>query len=390
MTDTFTHKCPNCGGPLLFDPKDQMFHCEYCLSVYTEAEVTSYESSQRKAHLEDEQKQYIEPELTFTAESQKEDMTPEDTATFKEATGSDGLTNDTLEGAMELFNCPSCGAQIVTEATTAATYCYYCHNPVVLSGRLSGNFLPEKVLPFAIEKEEAIEKFLAWTKKKWFIPKDFFNKQQIDLMTGVYFPYWVVDAQIDGQLNGTGTAIRIWRVGDIEYTETKQFDVERQGKISFTELIKNALSKNVQQKMVEAVQPFLIDKAVSFKSQYLAGFQAEKRDIEYETIQNAIQNELKDYSESLLRDTASGYTTLTNLRTDISLNSEKNHYMLLPIWVVTYRSNSQSKKVYYYAMNGQTGKVSGILPVSYKRLGLFTFGIFAAILAIFLIGGWFI
>lgn len=390
MTDTFTHKCPNCGGPLLFDPKDQKFHCEYCLSVYTEAEVTAYEASQRDAHLEKNTDQTYESDLTFTADSQVDEMTVEEKSAFKEASGTDTMDEDTLEGAMELFDCPSCGAQIVTEATTAATYCYYCHNPVVLSGRLSGKFLPEKVLPFAIEKEEAVEKFLAWAKKKWFIPKDFFNKEQIDKMTGVYFPYWVVDAQIDGQMNGLGTTIRIWRIGDIEYTETKQFDVQRQGKISFKELIKNALSKNVQQKMVEAVQPFLLDKAVSFKSQYLAGFQAEKRDIEYEAIQQSIQNELKEYSESILKDTASGYTTLTKLRTDISLDNEKNHYMLLPIWVVTYRSNDQSKKVYYYAMNGQTGKVSGILPISYKRLGLFTFGIFATILAIFLIGGWFI
>ncbi|MCA5012576.1 MULTISPECIES: TFIIB-type zinc ribbon-containing protein [unclassified Enterococcus] len=380
MTDTFTHKCPNCDGPLLFDPKDQKFHCEYCLNVYTETEVTAYEQSQRDAHLEDPT---IEEELTYTADAKADRMNSDETAAFDD-------TSDSNKDDMELFNCPSCGAQIVTEATTAATYCYYCHNPVVLSGRLSGTFLPEKVLPFAIEKEEAVETFLAWTKKKWFIPKDFFNKEQIDKLTGVYFPYWVVDADINGQLNAMGTTLRVWRVGDLEYTETKQFEVTRQGKISFKELIKNALSKNTQQKMVETVQPFPIDKARSFKSQYLAGFQAEKRDIEYEAIQQAIQNELKDYSESLLRDTAAGYTSLTKLRTDISLADEKNHYMLLPIWLVTYRSNEQSKKVYYFAMNGQTGKVSGILPVSYKRLGLFTFGLFSLLLALFLIGGWFI
>ena len=55
---------------------------------------------------------------------------------------------------MDLFLCPNCGAEIVTDATTAATYCYFCHNPVVLSGRLSGEFLPNKVLPFAIEKKK--------------------------------------------------------------------------------------------------------------------------------------------------------------------------------------------------------------------------------------------
>lgn len=381
METTFTHKCPNCGGPLLFNPKDQKFHCEYCLNIYTEEEVTRYEQQQHEAHLENPSTTTAEENLTFTAKE-------ESSATQQTETTENETTADA--GTMEIFNCPSCGAQIVTDATTAATYCYYCHNPVVLAGRLSGEFLPENVLPFTIEKDEAIEKFLAWTKKKWFIPRDFFSKNQIDKLTGVYFPYWVVDAEVDGQLQATGTSIRIWRVGDIEYTETKRFNVGRSGKLSFKELVKNALSKNVQQKMVEGVQPFLIDQAVPFKSQYLAGFQAEKRDIEYEAIKKHVQQELQDYSESLLRDSASGYTTLTNVRTDISLNQENNHYMLLPIWLVTYRSQEQSKKVYYYAMNGQTGKVSGVLPISYTRLGLATLGIFAGLLALFLLGGYFL
>lgn len=377
--DTFTHKCPNCGGPLLFDPKDQKFHCEYCLNVYTETEVSVYEQKQHDAHLDNTDG--VDEELTFTAETAEEPIAFEDEET---------AAAKTHKNTMELFSCPSCGAEIVTDSTTAATYCYYCHNPVVLSGRLSGKFLPNKVLPFTVEKEEAIDKFLDWTKKKWFIPKDFFNKQQIDKLTGVYFPYWVVDAEVEGQLSALGTSLRVWRVGDIEYTETKQFDIERKGKISFKELVKNALSKNIQQKMVEAVQPFLLDKAVPFKSQYLAGFQAEKRDIEFEAIKENVTAELKNYSESLLRDTASGYTTLTKVQTNISLENEQKHYVLLPIWLVTYRSNEDSEKVYYYAMNGQTGKVSGMLPISYRRLGMFTFGIFAILLAIFLVGGWFI
>jgi len=167
-----------------------------------------------------------------------------DTEATAEQTATDEQSN------MELFLCPNCGAEIVTEATTAATYCYYCHNPVVLSGRLSGDFLPNKVLPFAVEKEEAIKQFLAWTKKKWFVPKAFFNQEQIDKLTGVYFPYWATDAELDGSLQANGTVVRIWRVGDIEYTETKQYAVHREGKLFFKELVKNALSKNTQQKMV--------------------------------------------------------------------------------------------------------------------------------------------
>ena len=393
--DVLTHKCPNCGGPLTFDPKDQKFHCEYCLNIYTEEEVSQYEQKQKEARMAgEESKEEPSPteDFTFTAQEQLADMNEAERKAVDEAGGFSDTADESADNtaAIDLFLCPNCGAEIVTDATTAATYCYYCHNPVVLSGRLSGEFLPNKVLPFAVEKEEAINRFLAWTKKKWFIPRDFFSKNQIDKLTGVYFPYWVVDAEVDGQLQATGTSIRIWRVGDIEYTETKRFNVGRSGKLSFKELVKNALSKNVQQKMVEGVQPFLIDQAVPFKSQYLAGFQAEKRDIEYEAIKKHVQQELQDYSESLLRDSASGYTTLTNVRTDISLNQENNHYMLLPIWLVTYRSQEQSKKVYYYAMNGQTGKVSGVLPISYTRLGLATLGIFAGLLALFLLGGYFL
>lgn len=393
--DVLTHKCPNCGGPLTFDPKDQKFHCEYCLNIYTEEEVSQYEQKQKEARMAgEESKEEPSPteDFTFTAQEQLADMNEAERKAVDEAGGFSDTADESADNtaAMDLFLCPNCGAEIVTDATTAATYCYYCHNPVVLSGRLSGEFLPNKVLPFAVEKEEAINRFLTWTKKKWFVPKAFFNKDQIDKLTGVYFPYWATDAEVDGAMQANGTVIRIWRIGDIEYTETKQFAVSRAGKLSFKELVKNALSKNTQQKMVEGVQPFPLDKAIDFKSQYLAGFQAEKRDIEYEAIKSQIQSELKDYSEKLLKDTANGYTTLTGVRTSASITNEVNNYVLLPVWLVTYRSNHSSKKVYYYAMNGQTGKVSGVLPISQKKLGLTALGIFAGLAILFLIGGYLI
>lgn len=368
--EVVTHKCPNCDGPLSFDPSDQKFHCPYCMSIFSEEEVTSFEAKQKEARLQ-------------------EDNTPSvETEKKEEAVAID--TSDSSEETMDLFLCPSCGAEIVTDSTTAATYCYFCHNPVVLSGRLSGKFLPDKVLPFAIEKEKATEAFLQWAQKKWFVPREFFNQSQVEKLTGVYFPYWAVDAEAEGELSGTGTSIRVWRVGDIEYTETKQFDVLRQGKLHFSELIKNALSKNTQQKMVEAVQPFPLEKAVAFKNQYLAGFQAEKRDIEYQTIQQNVQNELAQYGENLLSNSVGGYTSFNRQHRDFQLTEENNRYVLLPVWLVTYRGNDATKKDYYYAMNGQTGKVSGVLPISYKRLGLTSFGIFAALAVLFMIVGYFI
>ncbi len=362
-----THKCPNCGGPLLFDPKTQRFHCEYCFSSFTESEVTAFE-----------QKMAENPQISDQQQSEKT------------AEGQDSRPEEASAPKMDVFLCPSCGAQIVTDATTAATYCYYCHNPVVLSGRLQGDFLPDAVLPFAVEKEKAVDKFLAWSKKKWFIPKDFFSKNQIEKMTGVYFPYWLVDAQIEGEMDAKGNVLRVWRIGEIEYTETKQFAIHRKGKLNFSDLIKTALSKNITQKMVTAVQPFPLDKAVPFRSQYLSGFQAEKRDIEIENLKENIEGDLKQYSKSLLKDSANGFTVITSENYRFNIEEQKNRYVLLPVWLLTYRNKRKNDKVYYYAMNGQTGKVSGILHLNKIKLALTAASLFTVLLLGLLAGGYFL
>lgn len=364
--DVLTHKCPNCSGPLLFDAKNQTFHCEYCGSVFTETEIEAFEKKEQPV-----------------TENSETTETISQTETTNESSESSTETVD-------LFLCPSCGAEIVTDSTTAATYCYYCHNPVVLSGRISGKFLPESVLPFAIEKEAAVSQFLAWTKKKRFVPKDFFNQAQIEKLTGVYFPYWMVDAELDGDFDAEANSVSVWRVGDVEYTQTKKFAISRQGRMNFKEFIKNALSKNVTQKMVESVQPFAMDKAVPFKSQYLAGFQAEKRDIEFQEMAANVESELKTYGNNLLQDTISGYTTVYNKRSNITITSQNKHYVLLPVWIVTYRSSEQDKKIYYYAMNGQSGKVSGVLPIAKLKLALFAGGISLIVFLLALWGGYFL
>ncbi|WP_071131832.1 ATP-binding protein [Enterococcus timonensis] len=376
--EAVTHKCPNCGGGLTFEPADQKFHCPFCLSIFTEAEVLDFEKKQAAAHVG----------ATVPIENPAETLTDVDQTAADKTTDAEAESTENATD-LEMYLCPNCGAEIVTEPTTAATYCYFCHNPVVLSGRLSGTFQPEKVLPFAITKEQAVEKFLAWTKKKYFIPKNFFDEKQIQLLTGVYFPYWDVEADLKGQFQGKGTTLRIWRMGDIEYTETKQFAINRRGNLKFSQMIKNALSKNTQKKMVTSILPFQLEKAVNFHSQYLAGFQAEKRDIEINELNKEINDDLKRYATSMLKASVNQYNTVTGEKTSIEVTDQKNHYVLLPVWLLTYR-NPGDETVYYFALNGQTGKTAGILPISQKKLALVSGGIFAAVFLLALLGGFFL
>ena len=129
-----SYKCPNCGGGLVFDPKTQKFKCEYCLSAFTEETLKEMEEAARKS--EEASKPGGMPEAE-KIESQKQ-----------------------AESKMVLYTCPSCGAEIVAQETTASTYCCYCHNPVVLSGSLDGKYRPDGLIPFEIDKKKAKEIFM--------------------------------------------------------------------------------------------------------------------------------------------------------------------------------------------------------------------------------------
>lgn len=348
MTEAQTHRCPNCGGFLTFNPDDQKFHCPYCLSIFTETEINSFTK---------EKNETIQDEVIDTTKQ------------------------------VNLYQCSSCGAEIYTNATTAATFCYYCHNPVVLVDRLSGEFAPEKIIPFHVNNEKANQLFQDWLKHKKYIDKNFFTPEQIEKLTGVYFPFWYIKSTGIGDFNATGRRIRVWRAGDTEYTETKEYSVKREGVLTIFNLLKTGLNKNLSEKMFKNVEPFDFSELVDFKTPYLAGFQAEKRDIEFNTINQKVKTEIEEYGQKLFAQKANGpYDHLTNQQ--FQLNEKTTpRYLLLPIWVLTYHHN---QKVYYFAINGQTGKISGVLPVNYQKLILHGLFIFLVVLILGLLAGYFI
>ena len=360
-----TYKCPNCDGGLVFDPSSQKYHCEYCLSDFTqeELECLSQELVRRKA-------EHQEPGLQGQDSREPERREP----------GSAGAQP-------VLYTCPSCGAQIVTDETTAATFCYYCHNPVVLGKRLEGTYLPNKIIPFEISREEAEKKFLDFVGKKKYVPKAFFDKKQIESMTGVYFPYWVYDVELEGKMQGDARSVRMWTTGNTQYTETKYYAVEREGDVTLRNLTENALKKaNV--KLTSGVMPYAYDKMKDFHMGYLSGFLAERRDIEQNIVQGKMQHTMRESAEKLMRDTISGYNSVSVKNTFFAPKKETWSYVLLPVWTITYKG--RDGKVYYYSMNGQNGNICGDLPVDRPRLALTSLLTALGILVFGLLGGYFL
>lgn len=345
-----TYKCPNCGGGLVFEPGPQQFACHYCGSQFAQEAIRQPDAPGWETPPRDH------PGEAFSQEDQ-------------------GV----------LYACPSCGAQVVTDATTAATFCYYCHNPVVVQGRLAGEFAPNQVIPFAIDRDRAVKTFLDWVRKKKFVPRAFFSQDQIQKLTGVYFPYWMVDLEVDGTLDATATQIRVWRLGQTEYTETKHFQLTRSGKFRFPQLTRNALSDKYNRRLVEGVLPFATHQLQDFQMSYLSGFQAERRNLGQQDLEQDLQVEVQEYTRQMLKDSIAGYTLVRAKELEARVSGGDWRYALLPVWVLTYRG--RDGKEYYYAMNGQTGKISGQLPLDRGRLAVLFGAVTLPLFGLLLAGG---
>ena len=355
--ETVSYKCINCDAPLQFDPKQQKFVCEFCRSEFAETELTDYFSKLEKK-LDQEHKK--EPEQ---------------------------VSDDDFSSYAAVYVCQSCGAEVITEKNTAATFCVFCHNPVMISNRMAGNFKPNRVIPFMISEQDAKQKFLDFCAKKKFLPKDFVSGAQLDMMKGVYYPYWLVDSLKIGGIRATAKKKRTWREGDFEFEETKIYRVIRNGTIDFRDYPHTALKSDENLKALKYVNPYDDKDYRPFMMSYLSGFLAEKRDLERQDVQNEVDNELADYAKRIYSDSISGYDSVSIDDMRLSTRRESWDYALLPVWLMTFDYNGQK---YLYAMNGQTGKNFGELPIDKKKLAAFGIGMFIGLLLICLLGGYFL
>lgn len=345
MSQTATFKCPSCGGYLDFDPEGQRFLCPYCGASFNDDEI----------HRQSDEKEGAAESTEAAAEGE----------------------------ALRSYHCQSCGAEIVTDDTTAATRCYYCHNPVVLTDRLTETFEPDGVIPFQLDRKAAEEKFRQFVESKKFIDKDFFAPQQMEDFSGVYYPYWFADVEGEARFSGQGTRVSVAATPKQTVTTTRYFAVQREGRLSFRNMVRKALNK-ADRKLSDGIHPYNMDEAKPFAMGYLSGFLAEKRDVEASEVQPELLQEAQGYAQRMMSEKGS-YNSL-NGSTDFTVKKAGMKYMLLPAWVLTYKGGEKSEP-YYYMMNGQTGAVCGKLPLKKGKLFWWSLLAGAAVCAILCMGG---
>lgn len=354
------YKCPNCGADMAFDAKSGHLNCDSCGRT-DQIESMAGEKS-------------IPKDATVSYDMDDDDMKAANSG-FEQDYEDDDF-GDQVKARKPLsshetkeYNCHNCGAVLLTDPLTAATSCSFCGAGIVISERLSGTYAPDKVIPFAITKEQAEEAFRKWCRKGYLLPNDFKVADRIKTITGLYVPFWLYDMNGRGEIQATATKVYTYTRGDYIYTQRKYYNVFRKADLTFTKIPCDASAK-MDDGMMDKLEPFPYDNLKEFQMPYLAGYIAEKYDYDDTQLAPRIKERVAGYVESFLRSTITGYSSVNVHHKQINIMQKNADYALLPVWIVSY---DYKKTEHNFIMNGQTGKIVGSPPISTKKALLWFF-----------------
>lgn len=343
------YNCPCCGAGLQFSAGLQKLKCEYCDNEFEISVLDAYASSNAASD-----------SVVFQWEA------------------SDSNDSEQIDSELHMFLCQSCGGQLMTDENTVATFCPYCENPTIVESRVGGVLKPSGVIPFKKDKQAAISAFLALCKRKPLLPKEFIANHRLEKISGVYVPFWLYDCDGKMSCNFNATRLHHWSDAHYNYTRTDHYLLSREAVGSFAAIPMDASSK-MDNAIMESIEPYDYTQLVDFETAYLSGFLTDKYDIESELGEPRIKERASQSLMDAINHSVIGYATAVPTSKQLHIQHGTAKYVLLPVWMLhtTYKD-----KIYTFAMNGQTGKMTGKFPICPKRSALWFSGICAAVTAL--------
>ena len=336
MASLLQYTCPCCGGKLEFDSDVQKPKCPYC---DTEFEMEALEA--------------VDDELKGEKADSMEWQTPNET----------WAEQQNGEEDVKIYVCDSCGGEVMADKTAAAMRCPWCDSPIVMKGNVAGSLRPDWVIPFKLDKEAAKEKFKEHLTGKKFLPDVFADENHIDEIRGVYVPFWLFDADTTSEFQFRGTKVSHWSSGSYAYTKTSHYALQRKGNLGFAKVPVDG-SKKMPDDLSESVEPYQTGELTDFHTAYLSGFLADRYDVSAEESQKRANTRIRKSVEDAFRATTGGYGSVIVKSSNVQVNNGQAKYALLPVWILNTTWNGEK---FVFAMNGQTGKFVGNLPLDIKK-----------------------
>lgn len=331
MSEMQQFKCPHCGGTMAFNSASQKLKCDFCDSEFDVDKLD---------------------EINAVTSDTNADSDAQWAA----------YSGESMEG-MSAYNCSSCGAHVVVDANTVATECVYCGNRIVIENNVAGVAKPDVVIPFALDKDYAVNALKNFYKGKILLPGGFLSGNRVEKITGLYVPFWLYDCDVNAQLTFTGEDVSTWVSGDYEYTKTDYYSIRRSGSLGFNSIPVDA-SSGMDDSYMDSLEPYSFDKLVKFNPAFLAGYQADRYDEDAEKCLPRVNKRIKNSVIEEFQNTISGYSSVSVKSTNIDMKHGNISYAFLPIWIL---NTKYQDKIYTFALNAQTGKMVGTLPVSWGK-----------------------
>lgn len=392
MADTI--KCPNCGSNLKFNPEIQKLGCDFCGASFDPSLFNSAVDElvkENTAPVSEQQPVQAQPEAAAQQPQQYQQPQEEIVTEVSEAIGPSEQASQTAPSHMEEqveFVCNSCGARVVTDKNTSATFCAFCGSPALVGQRLTNEFKPQYMIPFKVSREKAEKAFMKWAGGGKWTPFGFVSKKNITKLTGLYVPFWLFN--IKAHIDIEASAQDISYSG--EYRTTKYYQVTRKGDVEWKNIPLDGETR-IDDKLMEAIEPFNFEKLIPYDYDYIPGFYADRYDQDAQALaKRATDRGISGMDDIIKTSIGKKYDRHKITKNQSMITSMAAHYALLPVWFMAYKYHN---KMYYFAMNGQTGEVAGKVPVStVKKTGFFFIALAIAaviarlILGIFMRGIW--
>lgn len=283
--------CPQCGAPANFDIIHQVYGCGYCGgTMKVEAAL-----EEKKDYRDAQQKKMKKSAEAF---------------------------------ALESASCSGCGATIVFGENEALSKCAFCGRSLVRKEYLYDAGLPESVIPFGITKAEAQQRLEEWCDRNRRKKEAKRLRSMIPELKGFYLPYETVRGPVRCRVSCKRTA------------KVYGFD----GFVN-DEFVNG--SKQLDNLLLNAMEPFDLDGLEAFDFAYLAGQRVKITDI---SSAEAERRMIEEISENYRPQLEKMWGTKA-----IEVGAEAKSAVRLPVLLPVYYISSGDICA---AVNGQTGKVS--------------------------------
>lgn len=285
---------------------------------------------------------------------------------------------DLDEKKKEIYAC-SCGVEIISDTTL--TSCIYCNNQELTKKSFKSKYNIDYIIPFETTKEDAVKALKKLCKDKCFMPKIFNINKKSQKIKGIYIPVMICDYDATGILETECDDISTWKSNGYKYTKTDKYKAVRGGNVSFEKILVNN-TNILDDNILKIIEPYNFKKLKEFNNEIYKEYLIEKNNKSKDELLKEVDKKTKNYFKEEMKKDIKGFNKIKEIDSSINLYNLKTSFVLLPVWLLNIK---YKKKIYTFAMNGQTGKINDNTPIDKKRIIFLWINAFIIIFALLLL-----